>query len=134
MTERFDKHVAYLEDSDFENGKIANPQIDKGYVFMMILGDFCGYCTQAKPAFYEAAKKIKNKGIFPVAVLTDGQEPGELELKKNNTLNKVLKNSNIQPGGVPSFVMWKDGVPLKEHTGDRSPQALLSFCKSCLEM
>ena len=116
------KPVAYLQDFDFDkNGKLINKNIptDKP-VIIMIQGNFCGYCTQAKPAFQKLAEKHIGQ-IFCATIQGDGNEKGESDLAKR--LNSVL------PGfrGFPEYVMYKNGKRVKKHEGGRTMEALESF-------
>jgi len=116
------KPVAYLTNDDFDaEGNIVNNQIPKDQpVLIMIQGNFCGYCTQAKPAFQKLAEKYVGK-IFCATIQGDGKEKGEAELSKR--LNSVL------PGfrGFPEYVLYKNGKRVKKHEGGRTMEELESF-------
>lgn len=77
------KPVAYLQASDFDSqGNLINPEIPKNVpVVVMVQGNFCGYCTQAKPAFQQFAEQ-NNGRVFCATIQGDGQEEGEPELQK----------------------------------------------------
>jgi thiol-disulfide isomerase/thioredoxin len=119
------KPVAYLQDSDLDDkGDLINPKIPKNIpVIIMLQGDFCGYCTKAKPAFQELADENENK-IFCATIQADGKEKGENELGKR--LNKIY--SNFQ--GFPHYVGYKNGKFIKDHNGGRDKDSLKKFAMS----
>jgi thiol-disulfide isomerase/thioredoxin len=117
------KPVGYLTITDFDqNGTLINPDIPKNkIVIIMIQANFCGYCTQAKPAFQEFAK---NKNVIALTIQGDGNEKGEKELSA--ILNKIDPTFR----GFPSYVAYKNGKYLKSHNGGRSAKDLEMFVKS----
>ena len=119
------KPVAYLQDFDFDkNGNLINEKIKKNKpVIIMIQANFCGYCTQAKPAFQEFANKNSDK-VFCATIQGDGTEKGEQELSKR--LKKI--DPNFQ--GFPSYIAYKKGEFLKIHDSGRDYDSLVEFMKS----
>ena len=89
----------------------------------MAQGNFCGYCTKAKPAFQELANENKGK-ILCLTIQSDGKEPGEAELSKK--LNKFFPTLR----GFPSYFGYKGGKFIKEHSGGRDKDALQKFAMS----
>jgi thiol-disulfide isomerase/thioredoxin len=116
------KPVAYLQDFDFDkNGKLINKNIptDKP-VIIMIQGNFCGYCTQAKPAFQKFANK-NSENVFCATIQGDGTEKGEKELSRR------LKKIDPEFQGFPSYVAYKKGEFLKIHDKGRDYDSLVEF-------
>jgi thiol-disulfide isomerase/thioredoxin len=119
------KPVAYLTNSDFdENCNLINDKIPKNIpVVIMIQAKFCGYCTQAKPAFQEFANKNQGK-MFACTIEGDGTQPGEKEL------NSKLKKIDPSFRGFPSYVGYKNGKFVKTHQGGRQLEDLEKFLAS----
>jgi thiol-disulfide isomerase/thioredoxin len=119
------KPVAYLQDFDFDGkGKLINEKIPKNKpVIIMIQANFCGYCTQAKPAFQEFANKNSDK-VFCATIQGDGTEEGEKELSKR------LKQIDPNFQGFPSYIAYKHGEFLKIHDSGRDYDSLVEFMKS----
>ena len=119
------KPIAYLTDSDFDSdGNLINPQISKNKISMiMIEGNFCHFCTAAKPAYQKFAEANVGK-INCFAIQVDGDQPGEPEL------NKRIKIIDPTYRGVPDYIAYYDGKFLKKHNGGRTQQDLQSFVDS----
>lgn len=114
-------NIPYLEGSDVLPDGSLKPTVGKGRpVVVMLQGNFCGYCTQSKPAF----QAIANNPFFAVAtVQTDG---GEADRSASAVLGKF--NSS---GGVPAFLGFdKDGKFKVQHQGSRDSESLMQFGKS----
>ena len=111
-------NIPYLEGSDVNDDGSINLN---GTVVLMIQGNFCGYCTQAKPAFQNLSKSLPN-GIICATVQMDGQESDKEASRKLSVVNKSP--------GVPSFLGFKNGKFVKMHTGGRDEASLLAFAQS----
>ena len=114
--------VGYLQNSDFDNaGDIINPSIPKDIpVIIMIQGNFCGYCTQAKPAFKEFADRNRGK-VFCATIQGDGKEPGEKELGAR------IKTIDPNFQGYPSYVKYMGGKRVSTDIKGRDMAALQAF-------
>ena len=116
-----DAPVAYLQDHDFDaqGNLIADIPRDIPTV-VMLQAEFCGYCTQAKPAFQEFCN-THNGEVFCATVQSDGSEPGEKELGKR--LSKII------PGfrGFPEYVLYKNGKRVDKKISGRSVADLKAF-------
>jgi thiol-disulfide isomerase/thioredoxin len=124
MTLWLNNPVAYLQDNDFDtNGHLINPKIPKDVpVVIGIFGNFCGYCTKAKPAFQEFANKTQGK-VFCVTIQGDGEVEGEKALAKR------IKQIDPSFQGFPSYVLYKNGKYVR--SGDtRSVSELTDFANS----
>ena len=118
------KPVGYLTITDFDqNGNLINPDIPKNkIVVIMIQANFCGYCTQAKPAFQEFGNN--NNNVIALTIQGDGTEKGEKEL------SNILKKIDPTFRGFPSYVAYKNGKYLKTHNGGRNLKDLELFVNS----
>ena len=109
------KNVAYLEDGDISSNGTLKIDADKPVV-VMLQGTFCGYCTKFKPAFQEAANKLKNK-VYMATVVID----------KEKGLGKELNNYIPNFQGVPTVVIFKGGKYWKTYDGPRTAKDLVQF-------
>lgn len=122
MSDKILVGVPYLEDSDVNPDASLKSYVNNGRpVVMMIQGNFCGYCTKAKPAFQQLAKSMPN-----VAVVTVQMDGGPSDKKAAQMLSVVNKSP-----GVPAFLGFdKQGKFVKVHNGARDLQALQQFAMS----
>ena len=114
--------VAYIEDSDLNPDASLKPHVNNGKpTVMMMQGNFCRYCTNAKPDFQKLAQSMPD--IAVVTVQTDG---GPSDKKASQILSAVNKSP-----GVPAFLGFnKDGKFVKAHNGSRDLSSLQQFAKS----
>jgi len=119
-----EKPVAYLQSSDFNsNGNLINPDIPNDIpVLLMIQANYCGHCTNAKPAFQSVANSTDD--IFCATIQMDGDEPGEKEI------GAIVKKIDPKFSGFPDYVVYKNGKMVANYTGDRSVQDLKKFITS----
>lgn len=116
------KNIPYLEVQDVNQDGTLKSHVGKGKpVVLMVQGNFCGYCTQAKPAFEEFARNVQN------AVAVTVQIDGDQSEKQANAL--IAK---INPGkGVPVFLGFdENGKFEKLHTGNRDANSLMQFAST----
>ena len=123
------KPVAYLTDKDFDReGNLIQPNIPKDIpVIIMVQAKFCGYCTQAKPAFQEFASKMNGK-VFSATIQGDGDQEGEKELGSR------IKMIDPSFRGYPHYMAYKHGRYLKTHDGGRSVEDLQKFAEEVKEI
>ena len=116
------KPVAYLQKSDFnESGELVNPNIPKNIpVIVMVQAEFCGYCTQAKPAFQQFAEKNQGK-VFSATIQGDGDMPGEKEL--GSMLNVI--DPTFQ--GYPAYIKFVNGKRVDKDIKGRDVKSLNDF-------
>jgi len=114
--------IPYLEDSDINPDASLKAHVNNGKpVVMMIQGNFCGYCTKAKPAFQQLASASPN-----IAVVTVQMDGGPSDKKASQMLAAVNKSP-----GVPAYLGFnKQGKFVKVHSGGRDLQALQQFAAS----
>jgi len=110
--------IAYLEGKDVKEDGSLEPHVGNGLpVLVMVQGNFCGWCTKAKPEFQ---KLLGNKSFVVVTVQTDG-EGGD------KAANAKISKVNTSPG-VPSFLLFDgNGKYVRSHDGERTAKALSSF-------
>lgn len=114
--------IPYLEGSDVNADGSLSPNVGKGKpVLVMVQGNFCGYCTKAKPAFQELANALKN--VVCCTVQTDG---GPSDKEANAKLSVVNKSP-----GVPAFLGFNSqGKFMASHNGNRDVASLKAFADS----
>jgi thiol-disulfide isomerase/thioredoxin len=117
------ENVAYLEVDDINPDGSLKPYVNNGKpVILMCQGNFCGYCTQAKPAFEELAKLLTN--VVCATLVTDGEE-------SEKAAAKFIKIWDKDYRGVPHYIGFdKNGKIKKIHSGGRDKKALETFCNS----
>ena len=118
-------NIPYLEGQDInQDGSLKGIVIEKSKgrpIVMMVQGNFCGYCTKAKPDFSQFAKQTP--GVFVVTVQTDGSDSDRAAAKNLSAVNKAP--------GVPSFLGFdKNGKFKSIHNGGRDVASLQAFAKS----
>lgn len=117
------ENVAYLEVDDIHsNGKLKSYVTDGKCVLLMAQGNFCGYCTKAKPDFEKLANS--NQKIVCATILIDGD-------KTERECGKFLKMWDLEHKGVPSYFGFdKNGNFKKVHNGGRDKASLEAFANS----
>ena len=117
------ENVAYIEVDDINLDGTLKPYVNNGKpVIMMCYGNFCGYCTKAKPAFEKLAK-TETQFVW-AAILTDGEE-------SEKAAAKFIKMWNKEHRGVPDYLGFdKNGKFAKVHSGGRDEKSLMDFCNS----
>lgn len=113
---KFLYNIPYLEVQDVNPDGSLKPHVTGGQkVLVMLQGNFCGYCTQAKPAFQELSQRVKC-----ATVQSDGNT-------SEQQAYKALMNG-VKAPGVPAFALYDgNGRLLKVHNGDRTANALFEF-------
>lgn len=136
MTQFNTPNIYYLEQQDFNSSlqltsSILNPYTKKplfsGLSILMVQGDFCGYCTQVKPAFQRLANELH--GIDFATIQIDGQQPGEKFFQHQDEKDRISPLTAIlgRPmEGVPLFVKMFNGVVVSgsEFQGNRDEGSL----------
>lgn len=120
MSSKILVNIPYLEGKDINDDGTLKPEVTKGKnVLVMIQGDFCGYCTKAKPEF----QKLRDISDFTIAtVQIDG---GETDKKANSKLSKVVSSQ-----GVPAYACFNSsGKFVKMHNGGRDAESLKKTMK-----
>jgi thiol-disulfide isomerase/thioredoxin len=117
-------NIPYLEDSDINPDASLKPSVCKGKpVLLMVQGNFCGYCTKAKPAFQKCVQMVPE--VVFATVQTDGSPS---ERKASQMLSAVNKSP-----GVPAYLGFdKNGKFVGIHNRGRDVQDLKAFCQTLL--
>lgn len=118
--QNFDKgNVVYLEDIDVDaQGNIQLP----GKTVVMFQGNFCHWCTQAKPAYSTLADAYTNKGWVFATIQVDGSES---EKKANEKAKQQVKSR-----GVPAFAIYNNGKFVSLYEGNRDVNSMAKFLES----
>jgi len=126
-----DKNENFIEQKDMMQQKdlmqqkvMAQPEtivtpVNVKPVLVMFYMDGCGHCTNAMPAFKEAADNLVQSGQFDVIVL------------ENSRNSKEVTEAGVT--GFPTFRLYKEGFPSQNHVeykGNRSTESLLRFVHS----
>lgn len=114
------KPVAYLDTNDFDdNGNIINPMIPKDKpVFIMLQGNFCGFCKMAKPDFQKFAENTEL--FFCATIQADSKNPDVINLQPK--MDKIYPNLV----GFPSYIiLYQDKKII--YSGGRSYNDLKNF-------
>ncbi|XP_033107441.1 protein disulfide-isomerase A5-like [Anneissia japonica] len=85
-------------------------------VLVMFYAPWCGHCKKMKPAFVEAASKLKELEIDGVFAAVDA------------VVEKILADNN-DVTGYPSLLFFKNGEKQFKYTGGRTTEDLLEFMK-----
>jgi len=110
--------VPYLELSDFNSDISLKNYIGKGKpVVIMVQGNYCGFCTQAKPAFLDFAKS--NDNIVGATIQVDSEKD----------LGELI--SILDSNGYPAYLGFdSSGQYVKTHSGERDKSSLEAFANS----
>lgn len=122
MPKELDKHVAYMEDHDFDkNGKLINNDAPKDIpVVIMIQATWCGHCKKAIPAFQEFANSTVGK-VFCATIQIDGERPSEV------ALGKRIKKIDSSFRGFPHYFIILGGKTIPKEIKGRSVKHLRKF-------
>jgi thiol-disulfide isomerase/thioredoxin len=114
------ENVAYLEIQDINSDGSLKPHVGNGKpVIIMGIGNFCGYCTKAKPAFEQFAKS-QNKVVAAV-IVSDGEEA-------EKQAGKFFRTWDPKHRGVPSYFGFSSNGQFKAlHDSGRGITDLQKF-------
>lgn len=117
------ENISYLEKQDINDNGDLKPYVGKGKpVIIMAQGNFCHYCTDAKPAFQELNNKTNI--IVVATILVDGETP-------EKEAAKFLTKWDPNHRGVPAYFGFdKTGKFKSLHTGKRDLKSLEAFAKT----
>lgn len=114
----FDRHTGRMKTETF--GAEGKP------VLIMMYGSYCGWCKKASPDFLKVFHSQKQKKLFMAAIQTDDTEKGAQELMK--FFPAILAKSGIKFNGVPTYILYKDGI--YSEVNGRDEQSLMSLINS----
>ena len=116
-------NINYLEEQDVNPDGSLKSHVTKGKpTLVMVQGNFCGYCTQAKPAFQKYANNNKGK-VLCATIQGDGEIKGEKEL--GSRLQKIKYGFR----GYPDYVKYKGGKKVPGEISGRTLEDLEKFGK-----
>lgn len=112
--------IIFLEREDFnDDGTLKHNQGLKPMV-VMVMGNFCGFCKKAAPMFRGFA--MENPHVIAATVLIDGKQ-------SEKDLYKLFNSKIAHVPGVPTFMLFKNGKYVSTHSGERTKESLINFCK-----
>ena len=113
--------VIYLEGSDInEDGSLKSTVHNSKPVIVMVQGNFCHFCTDAKPDFQKLAQM--NSNVTCCTIQIDGEE---------NDKQAALKFKKYGGPGVPTyFIFDRNGKFLQQYNGGRDFSSLNTFCNT----
>jgi thiol-disulfide isomerase/thioredoxin len=120
MSEKILKNIPYLEPQDINpsDGSLNPDVCNNKPVVLMVQGNFCGWCTKAKP---EVQKLADSGAVTVCTVQSDGDANDQAA---NRNLGVVNKSQ-----GVPAFLLYnRMGKFVKMHEGERTAAALKAAC------
>jgi len=116
------ENVAYLEADDVSSSGLASYIGKNKPVVLMVMGEFCHFCQDAKPVFQKFGQAAAGN-VVAAAIVIDG-DPSEKQAYE------AVKMWLTSPG-VPQFLGFdKNGKFEKIHTGKRDLESLILFAKS----
>ena len=116
------KPIYYLEPQDIDdNGNLSHPFLQDKTVVCMIQANFCGYCTEAKPAFQAFAEN--NPDVVCVTIQGDSEAKEQLSNKI-----QAIKNGTFQ--GYPDYALFKNGKKVNRDIRGRDQRSLRAFANS----
>lgn len=117
------ERVPYLEDEDFNPDHSLKKYVNKGKpCVVMVQANFCGYCTQAKPAFQKVAHSLSE--VVCSTIQADG---GPSDNKASKRVPKLDKSYT----GYPTYMGFSSsGKFIGVHNGGRDEESLKKFALS----
>jgi len=113
--------IYYLNANDFgqESGHlVANIG---GITFVMFHSQRCSHCVNFLPEFKRLPGTIRGVN-FGLCNVDDG----------NRVILQMSKQSTTPIAAVPKFILYNDGIPYVEYSGQRSRQAILGFLQDII--
>lgn len=108
--------IYYLNANDFsQEGNHMSANIG-GLTLIMFHSQRCTHCVNFIPVFKSLPNSIRgiNFGLCSVD-------------NANRDIIRMSQNSSTPIRAVPKFILYNDGLPYVEYSGQRSQQAILSF-------
>lgn len=106
--------VVYFECTDFirtENNTKVVPRFkieDNQVIFILLMGNFCGFCTQIKPEWEMFARELKdNPSVIIGGMILDHGKHNEREHKAElNEMVQIITDGKMK--GVPCFISYNN--------------------------
>nr|QBK87286.1 MAG: thioredoxin [Marseillevirus LCMAC201] len=113
--------IYYLNVGDFgQEGKNLVANIG-GITFVMFHSQRCSHCVNFLPEFKRLPGAIRGVN-FGMCSVDDG----------NRVIVQMSHQSNTPIQSVPKFILYNDGIPYVEYSGQRSRQAILGFLQELI--
>ena len=114
--------VKMLHGDDFDDDEPWKLKTEKRCSFVLFFADWCGHCQTLKPEYCQFADRAQFIRVY--AVDSDAE---------SNLMSRInSKGSPIEITGFPSVIIYSDGSPVGEFSGDHNWQALLKDAlKAC---
>lgn len=114
--------VVKLSGADFENDEPWKLK-DKKCSFVLFYANWCGHCQDLKPEYAKFANVAQYIKVYAV----DADENKKILESINNS------NSKFKVESFPTILLYSNGMPVEEYTGERNYSALntrgMKFCK-----
>ena len=113
--------IYYLNSGDFsqESGHLA-ANIG-GITLVMFHSQRCSHCVNFLPEFKRLPGAIRGVN-FGSCCVDDG----------NRVILQMSKQSSTPIDAVPKFILYNDGIPYVEYSGQRSRQAIIGFLQEII--
>lgn len=114
-----DKNIAFIEIDDITSDGKLKPYVTNGKKTMVMgQGDFCSFCSIAKPAFVQLSDMVGHKYTF-ATIKMDGEFT-------EREAGKYIKKWCEDYKGVPVYCIFgADGKYIKTHSKGRDLDSLL---------
>jgi thiol-disulfide isomerase/thioredoxin len=110
------RYVKELRPSDFDSS-VPNKLKNGGCGLVLFYAPWCGHCKSAKQEWETAAKKVGFCDYY--AFNCD---------KYKEHVAKINDSKSGFIDGYPTIVIYKNGVPFENFTGDRTSQGFIKAC------
>lgn len=107
--------IVFLQLDDFDGTTLKSNE----KVFVMVQGDFCGACTQAKPGFVNASAQCNSNVLF-ATIKTDGDQTEKALLQTIKKIDPSIK-------GVPTYLLFNGGKYVETYDGKRDATDICKF-------
>ncbi len=108
--------IYYLNVEDFALSDNMLTHSIPGITLVMFFTQTCKFCSTFMPQYQSLPGSII--GVNFALCCLDG---------KNGQIVKMSKSSSTPIPNVPKFILYTDGIPYIEYTGQRNRQSVLSF-------
>lgn len=115
--------IIFLEDMDFDDKTLTHKGKPlKDLVLVMVQGSYCHFCKEAKPDFVEAKKRSNGKCVFATIQIDGDKSEQNLSKKLSSIVGKQL-------GGIPAYLVFKNGHFKEVYQGGRDVNSICNYLK-----
>ncbi len=111
--------VKVLDPSDFKDDSPYQLK-DTRCAFVLVYAEWCGHCQNFKPEYIKFADKAQFIHVYA------------LDSDLNENIKNSFDDSKFPIRGFPTLLLFKNGKPVEEYSGERTASALLQkatkFC------